>query len=94
LRVGGRYKLFGGETVGTFTEIEKPHILEYTWRQGEWDSEWPDSLVRWELIQVGQETKVHLTHNKFPNAEERDGHDEGWDIYFLGPMKDWLEANA
>jgi hypothetical protein len=28
-----------------------------------------------------------------PNKEERDGHDEGWDIYFLKPMKEWLESN-
>jgi hypothetical protein len=36
-------------------------------------------------------TKVALTHSTFPNQHERDSHDEGWDVYFLGPMKEWLE---
>jgi uncharacterized protein YndB with AHSA1/START domain len=94
LQVGGHYQLFGGETTGVFTQIEKPNKLAYTWRQGEWHKDWPDSLVSWELTPVGQQTQVLLTHNQFPNTEERDGHDEGWDIYFLGPMKEWLEANS
>jgi hypothetical protein len=37
---------------------------------------------------------VRLTHDKFPNTEERDSHDEGWDVYWLKPMKEWLEANV
>ncbi len=94
LRVGGHYQFFGGETTGVFTEIEKPNKLAYTWRQGEWHEDWPDSLVSWELTPVDQETEVLLTHSQFPSASERDDHDEGWDIYFLGPMKKWLESNA
>ena len=94
LQVGGHYQLFGGETTGVFTQIEKPNKLAYTWRQGEWHKDWPDSLVSWELTPVGQQTQVLLNHNQFPNTEERDGHDEGWDIYFLGPMKERLEANS
>jgi uncharacterized protein YndB with AHSA1/START domain len=94
LRVGGRYWLFGGETTGAFTRIEKPNVLEYTWRQGEWRTNWPDSLVHWELAASGKGTRVHLTHSRFPNEKERDSHDEGWDVYFLGPMRKWLESNA
>jgi uncharacterized protein YndB with AHSA1/START domain len=92
LRVGGHYQFFGGETTGVFTVIEKPKNLAYTWRQREWHKDWPDSLVSWELMPDGQETQVLLTHSQFPNTAERDGHDEGWDIYFLGPMKKWLES--
>ncbi len=94
LKVGGRYRLFGGETTGTFTLIENPSRLEYTWRQGEWPKEWADSLVLWKLESDGQGTRVHLTHGRFPNAEERDSHDEGWDLYFIGPMKEWLEGSG
>ncbi len=42
-----------------------------------------------EPVEVG--TRVHLTHDRFPNVDERDSHDEGWDVYWLSPMKDWLE---
>lgn len=93
LKVGGRYRLFGGDTTGAFTEVAPFHTLEYTWRQGEWPADWPDSVVRWELAAAGNATKVRLTHRAFPNKQERDSHDEGWDIYWLGPMKEWLESN-
>lgn len=92
LRVGGRYTIFSGETSGTFTVIEKPGFLEYTWRQREWRATWADSIVRWELYPSGKGTQVHLTHSRFPNDEERVSHDEGWDMYWLEPMKDWLES--
>ncbi len=92
LRVGGRYTIFSGETTGTFTEIEKPEILEYTWRQKEWPKSWPDSLVRWELLRDGQSTQIRLVHSKLPNEEERGNHEEGWSIYWLEPMMEWLES--
>jgi len=92
LKVGGRYRLFSGETTGSFTRVEKPGHLEYTWRQGEWHADWPDSVVRWKLTPDGQGTQVRLIHSGFPNVEERDGHDEGWDAYWLEPMRDWLES--
>ena len=59
-----------------------------------WKKEWADSVVRWELKAKGDSTGVRLTHSKFPNKEERDGHDEGWDMYWLGPMKAWLEGKS
>lgn len=92
LRVDGPYQFFYGATKGLFTEIAAPHTLAYTWRQDEWQSDWPDSVVRWELKPDGKGTRVHLTHDTFPNTSEREGHDEGWDLYWLNPMKDWLEA--
>ena len=93
LKVGGRYRFFGGETTGKLTRIDKPHTLEYTWRQKAWRKDWPDSIVRWELTSKGKGTQVHLVHAQFPNPEERDGHDEGWDSYWLEPMRDWLESS-
>ena len=92
LRVGGTYQFFDGASPGTFTAIEAPRTLAYTWRQLEWQSNWADSVVRWTLSPSGTGTDVQLTHDTFPNASERDGLDEGWDLYWLNPMKDWLEA--
>ncbi len=94
LHVNGPYQFFYGATTGRFTEIEPPHRLAYTWRQDEWPSHWPDSLVRWELTPDGQGgTKLHLTHANLPNPTERDGHDQGWDLFWLHPMQDWLEGD-
>jgi len=92
LKVGGHYKFFGGETTGKFTKIESPRVLEYTWRQSSWKKDWKDSVVRWELRASKGGTSVNLTHTNFPNEEERDSHDEGWDLYWLEPMQAWLES--
>lgn len=92
LRVGGEYAIFDGETTGKFTKIKVPTVLEYTWRQSTWEDDWSDSLVRWKLTPGVTKTKVSLWHDKFPNKQERDDHAEGWDVYFLDPMKEWLES--
>jgi uncharacterized protein YndB with AHSA1/START domain len=91
LRKGGNFALFGGETTGKFMEIRRPNTLEYTWRQHTWEKEWVDSVVRWELNPKGKGTYVRLVHSQLPNKEERDSHEEGWDAYWLTPMKAWLE---
>lgn len=91
LRPNGSYNIFGGETTGHFTHIAAPILLEYTWRQQGWPSQWEDSLVRWELHAEGNSTNIYLIHSRFPNKDERDSHDEGWDMYWLDPMRDWLE---
>ena len=94
LRVGGRYRLFGGDTSGTFKTIDEPTGLAYSWRQAEWPADWADSHVQWHLTAVGPDTLVSLTHENLPNQHERDMHDQGWDLYFLGPMKNWLETDS
>lgn len=93
-RPGGRFALFSGETTGRYTRIEKPHQLEYTWRQSSWAADWPDSRVRWTLKAVKAGTRVTLVHDRFPNEAERESHDKGWDAYWLEPMKAWLEAGS
>ena len=94
LRPGGKYAYFDGSTTGRYAVVEQPHRLEYTWRQSEWPVEWSDSMVKWELKSEGKGTAVHLVHQGFPNESERSSHDDGWDTYWLEPMKAWLEKKA
>lgn len=94
VRVGGSYAIFGGDTTGSFNEIAVPGKLEYTWRQASWSVKWADSIVRWELKPDSSGTWVHLTHKSFPNKDERDSHNDAWDLYWLEPMQDWLESEA
>ena len=93
LKIGGAYEFFSGDTTGYFMTIEKPNLLEYSWRMAGWDAGWPDSMVRWELKPHGKKTNVRLTHLNLPTREERDSHEKGWDVYFLEPMKTWLEQD-
>jgi uncharacterized protein YndB with AHSA1/START domain len=92
LKVGGKYAIFGGVTTGKITAVEKPAVLEYTWRQADWEKSVPDTLVRWELKPEGKKTRLLLTHSQFVDRQNRDEHEEGWDVYFLDPMKMWLES--
>ncbi len=58
LKKGGAYEIFSGDTTGYFMNIEKPNVLEYSWRMSEWADKWADSMVRWELHPIGKKTKV------------------------------------
>jgi uncharacterized protein YndB with AHSA1/START domain len=91
---GGSYAYFSGETTGVYTIVEPNSRLAYTWRQSDWPAEWPDSLVEWELTSHPTGISLSLLHSRFPNQDERDGHNEGWDLYWLDPMKEHLESNA
>jgi len=92
LRPGGSYRFFGGDTTGVFTRVMRPHALEYTWRQANWEAGWPDSVVAWDLRPLeGEATRVRLRHTAFPNEAEAQAHDARWDEYFLSPLRSWLE---
>ena len=84
LKVGGKYRLGmqppDGDTpyvaYGTYREIQPPEKLVYTWS---WEGQDPmETLVTVEFRAVGDSTEVELTHERFPNAAERDKHNEGW----------------
>jgi len=94
-RPGGECRFFDGSTTGHVVKVEAPRLLEYTWRQAEWPSEWADSNVAWRLTPIGTDsTRLELTHSNFPNESERASHDDGWDEYWLRPMVEHLEAGA
>ena len=92
LRPGGSYSLANGETSGRFTKIEAPTVLEYTWRMRAWEANVPDSTVGWKLKAVKGGTDVDLFHDGYPNESLFTEFDAGWDVNWLGPMKECLEA--
>ncbi len=85
LRPGGSYewglrKLPDGEpfcSMGTFIEIEPPRRLVYTWR---WTgmTEAQETLVTVEFEKRGSGTELVIRHERFPNADLRNQHKEGW----------------
>ena len=92
-RAGGRYR-FGfvypdgqRETVlGEFCEIEPPVHLAFTWSWGPTALKDipPDrhagieTLVTIRFREIGDETEVVVTHDRFSSYETRDRHDAGW----------------
>jgi uncharacterized protein YndB with AHSA1/START domain len=85
LAVGGRYRVAmrtpSGLHVahGVYREIEPPHRLVFTWQweAGEGPKE-GETLVTVEIHDRDGSTELVLTHERFADAEARDGHEQGW----------------
>jgi len=84
VRPGGEYRIEmhhkGGNVhvaLGKYVEITRPSKLVFTWG---WDeaSGASDTLVTVEFHDLGRETEVVIVHERFPNDETRDKHEQGW----------------
>jgi|ERR1017187_8012189 uncharacterized protein YndB with AHSA1/START domain len=87
-RVGGKYCLElrhkDGNVhrlAGTYREIKPPEKIVFTWRW-EQDPNAYDSLVTVEFRDLGQSTEIALHHEQFPNVEECEKHNQGWNGCF------------
>lgn len=86
---GGVFSIWEGSIYGTNLEVEQDRKLVQTWREDSWDA---DSRVTFTLIAAGNGTRVDLLHEDIPDAEH-DAIAEGWDIYYLGVIKSYLEGS-
>lgn len=83
LKVGGKYRIGFKEpdkdekfVSGEYVEINPGKKLVFTWM---WDHlEFEDTLVTIDFFARGSETEVVLTHERFPETQMRDHHNEGW----------------
>jgi len=89
LQVGGSYRVgiqFPPEDVfylsGTYREVQPPEKLVFTWRWERPDMDSGESLVTVEFHDLGNSTVVALTHEKFPNRDIADHHNQGWNNIF------------
>jgi uncharacterized protein YndB with AHSA1/START domain len=94
LRPGGKWTMrgngMGGKpfiVVGEYREIERPHLLVFTWRP-DWYENATETLVRWNLKENGGVTTVRLTHSGLTTEDSRTSH-RGWP-QILG----WLKAHV
>lgn len=88
LRKGGKYRITmrkdpDGDpfsAFGTFQEVRSPERLVYTW---EWDNRnIGETLVTIDFRDLGNQTEIVFTHERFPSIEDRDGHNVGWNGCF------------
>jgi uncharacterized protein YndB with AHSA1/START domain len=84
LRVGGKYRIGnrlpdGMEIwiVGTFSVVDRPTRLVYSWLIEKIQGEDETVTVRFEAR--GEATEVIVTHERISNAAARDQHAVGWD---------------
>ena len=85
-RVGGKYRwdLFNQEgeemtVFGEYRELVPGKKIVFTWKWDD-DENWEEhnSVVTVEFSDRDGGTDVRLIHEKLPNAESRDRHNEGW----------------
>ena len=85
---GTEFTLFEGDITGVIKTLEPPAVLEQVWNFGDQEEE---SLVRFELFEEGEKTRLELSHVNIPD-EAFENMETGWKEYFLGAMKSYLES--
>lgn len=63
---------------GRFLELRKDQLVEMAWVTGKGGTEGAESVIRLELSETEDGTRLRLTHSGFTSEESRDGHAENW----------------
>jgi uncharacterized protein YndB with AHSA1/START domain len=74
---------------GRFTEIDRPHVVGYTWMSE--GTKGIETLVRVTFEARGEQTEVTLCHSGMPDDEMGRGHKEGW-TWVLSMLADRFAA--
>jgi len=85
--VGFRFKLWDGDIWGKNIKVEKNKKLVQEWFSGKWDQ---PSVVEFVLNYEDGVATLNLKHSSIPDGEFEDI-SNGWDDYYIGPMKELLE---
>lgn len=84
-RPGGIYRVLvpqGTHARGTFSEVDPPNRLVFTWGwEGSVEVPPGSSRVEITLTPDGDGTILRLVHSGLPNAGSISGHTEGWERY-------------
>jgi activator of HSP90 ATPase len=86
-QVGREFKLWGGDVWGKNIEVIPQQRLVQEWFGGKWDK---PSVVAMFLTQKPGETVIDVYHEGVPQVE-REAVKDGWDRYYWGPIKKYLE---
>jgi activator of HSP90 ATPase len=88
-KVGTEFRLWDGDIHGKNVEVVKEKKLVQEWFSGDWPE---PSTVKFTLKSENSKTILELQHTDVPD-DEVDDIDQGWDDYYLGPLKEMLEKN-
>jgi len=97
LRVGGAVRVVMRDTDGdehggggTYTEIERPTRLAFTWT---WDGSARQTLIEVDFEQSGTGTTVRFTHSGLADEETVRDHEYGWSN-ILEALRHYLEDRS
>jgi len=83
---GGEFSLWDGAIVGKFTSISDTEISQ-DWKEEDWDAY---SKVVFRIHAKGDSTVLEMEHTDVPE-DKVESIDEGWDDYYLLPLKELVE---
>jgi activator of HSP90 ATPase len=86
-KTGTKFKLWGGDIFGENKEVIAEIKLVQEWFGGKWKE---PSIVTFNLTEDNGLTTVELIHENIPD-NEFESIKEGWDEYYMGPIKKYLE---
>ncbi len=86
--VGGGFALFGGHITGRHVELLPHQRIVQAWRTSSWD-QGAYSIVRFELVEQGDTTKIVFDHTGFPQGEA-ESLSSGWKKHYWEPLNKLL----
>ncbi len=87
-RVGTAFKLWGGDIYGQNVEVERERKLVQEWYEDDWSK---PSVATFLLAEENGGTRLEFSHADVPDDSRADI-DEGWDLFYLGAIKSFLEG--
>ncbi len=88
-KLGAEFSLWGGSIFGKNIEVKPGKKLVQEWYSEEkWEK---PSIATFTLSEEKNGVKLTLFHTNVPDKAAEDI-DEGWKIYYLGPLKKFLEG--
>ena len=89
IKPGGKFSLWGGSIHGINKEISKNKITQ-DWQEKNWEK---SSKVTFNIREENDTTYLELIHDEIPE-DSFNSIDNGWDEYYLGPLKKMLESET
>lgn len=86
-KVGTQFKLWGGDIWGKSVDVVAGQKLVQEWYGGKWEQ---PSYVMFTLEEKDEGTTVKLHQENVPD-KEYEAIKDGWNRYYLGEMKKYLE---
>jgi activator of HSP90 ATPase len=83
------FSLWDGDIIGKNIEIQRHKKIRQEWKMRQWET---PSIVSFELSEKDGKTLLDLQQEGIPE-DDFDGVNEGWDTYYFGAMKKYLEGD-
>ena len=89
-RPGAPFSAFEGMLSGTILHLQPKRLIVQSWRSGNWPEDAVDSVLVLTFHPArANETRIELNHINVP-LEDYAGVSEGWQKYYWGPWRDFL----